>query len=357
MGIIEEVAMLNGAVAVTGADGFIGGALVQRLLGKTGLTEAEVVSYDLHYDEDDRCARTTPGVPYGQPGKLLEALDAGAKPRVIYHLGAISETTCIDKALLRYWNTDYTNRLIDRCLEKDIRLIYASSAATYSYPPNPDAESEWDAAHYNFSDDFNLLSVLRPKSLYAQSKHASDLHYLQQGFAPNVTSVKFFNVYGNFAQERKKKQPSVVAQWTWQIELGSTEPFLIWTVPFKAGDPNGDQIVPARDFIWIEDVLDVLEWLEHQAMPAILNVGTGERVSFRLVADALYYSDLLPAASRGPAPASLYKLQPLPEDMRANYQAFTKADITKLRTWGYDKAFRTIGQALLDPGFANCGLR
>lgn len=346
MGIIEEVAMLNGAVAVTGADGFIGGALVQRLLGRTGLTEAEVVCYDRNYDDCEEGLRAR----FGQPEKLLNALDAGAKPRVIYHLGAISDTTCTDKTALQHWNTDYTNRLIDRCLEKDIRLIYASSAATYSYPPNPDAESEWDAAHFNFADDFNLLSALQPKSLYAQSKHASDLHYLKQEFATNVTSVKFFNVYGNFAQERKKKQPSVIAKWAWQLELGFTEPFLIWTVPVKGDDPDGDQIVPSRDFIWIEDVLDVLEWLEHQAMPAILNVGTGEQVSFERVASAVLQALDCTDNVR-------YKLRPLPEHMRANYQAFTKADISKLRIWGYDKAFRTIGQALLDPGFANCGLR
>ncbi len=343
MGIIEEVAMLNGAVAVTGADGFIGGALAQRLLGKTGLTEAEVVSYDRNYDGED--LQSLPG-GFGHPEKLLNALDAGAKPRVIYHLGAISETTCSDKTLLQHWNTDYTNRLIDRCLEKDIRLIYASSAATYDHQYNPEVGYHWDSSHHNFADDFNLLSVLQPKSLYAQSKHASDLHYLQQGFASNVTSVKFFNVYGNFAQERKKKQPSVIAKGTWRLELGITEPFLIWTVT----DQDDEPIVPARDFIWIEDVLDVLEWLEHQAMPAILNVGTGEQVSLELAV-----IDMLRALDR--TGNVRYKLHPLPEHMRANYQAFTKADISKLRIWGYDKAFRTIGQALLDPGFANCGLR
>ena len=49
----------------------------------------------------------------------------------IFHIGAITDTSELDKVLLNRRNTQYTKYLWTRSIQYQIPIVYASSAATY----------------------------------------------------------------------------------------------------------------------------------------------------------------------------------------------------------------------------------
>ena len=94
------------------------------------------------------------------PSRVIapEALDAflATKPKIemVYHLGAISETTAVDGDLVWRTNVELSQRLWDWCAARNVRFVYASSAATYG-----------DGAQ-GFDDDPAQLNNLAPLNLY-----------------------------------------------------------------------------------------------------------------------------------------------------------------------------------------------
>ena len=49
----------------------------------------------------------------------------------IFHLGARTDTTEFDYSILEKLNVEYSKKIWNLCVEKNIPLVYASSAATY----------------------------------------------------------------------------------------------------------------------------------------------------------------------------------------------------------------------------------
>lgn len=133
-------------VLVTGAQGFIGQALVQRLLGDGlgGRAIAKLVLVDLCFDNPCTDARIQqiPG-SIADPGVLGAAM--ATRPDTIFHLasvpGGASER---DPALGRSVNLDATLRLIEACqtLARPPRLVYASSIAVYGDQPESGASED-----------------------------------------------------------------------------------------------------------------------------------------------------------------------------------------------------------------------
>ncbi len=93
-----------------------------------------------------------------------------------------------------------------------------------------------------------------------------------------------------------------------------------------------------RDFIYVDDVVDVVLWcLEAGPRQGLFNVGTGTAVSFRELIEALF-------AAVGRAPNISYV--PMPESLRAKYQYFTLAPLDSLRAAGYAAPFTNVGPAV-----------
>ena len=67
------------------------------------------------------------------PEPFLEQVLAGSLQGVdtLFHLGACSSTTETDVDFLNRNNFQFTRHLARYCLDRGIRFIYASSAATY----------------------------------------------------------------------------------------------------------------------------------------------------------------------------------------------------------------------------------
>jgi ADP-L-glycero-D-manno-heptose 6-epimerase len=99
----------------------------------------------------------------------------------------------------------------------------------------------------------------------------------------------------------------------------------------KEGINDGEQ---SRDFIWIEDCIDVMIWLyENRNVSGLFNVGTGQARSFKNLTEAVYHS-----LKREPK----IDFVETPLHLRDQYQYFTQASMKKLKSAGYKNTFTTL---------------
>ena len=260
------------------------------------------------------------------PDQLIapEALDGflAAQPpiEVVFHLGAVSSTTATDADLVWSTNVALSLRLWEWCARRGVRLIYASSAATYG-----DGSA-------GFQDGLDGLERLRPLNLYGWSKHAFDMavrRRLVAGHArpPQWAGLKFFNVYGP-NEYHKGGMVSVVKIKHDEIRAGQT-PRLFRSD--RVGIEDGGQ---RRDFIWVGDIVDVMLWLlDTPGANGLFNLGTGRARS---------YLDLAYAVCAAVGVDQRVEFIDMPVALRGQYQSFTEADISGLRAAGYAGQFTPI---------------
>lgn len=206
----------------------------------------------------------------------------------VIHLGAISDTRCQDWVALRKQNVGFSITLIEQCQRYGIPIQVASSASVYG-PDNT-----------TFSED----DPVAPANLYAESKALVEQYVQKMTPTSPVQIFRYFNVYGPH-EDHKGDQASPFHKFREQAKTG--------TVKIFEGSSNF-----RRDFIHVDQVIDVHKKFFEVSESGIWNVGTGETLSFEEVA--------VLASSEFPA-----KIQaiPMPKDL-VGYQKFTKANISKL---------------------------
>ena len=102
----------------------------------------------------------------------------------------------------------------------------------------------------------------------------------------------------------------------------------------SGGFDNGEQ---RRDFIFVGDVVKVNLWMmAHADVSGIFNIGTGNSQSFNEVANSV-----INYHGKGEI-----NYIPFPDELKGNYQSFTEADLTKLRTTGFDGSFKTVQEGI-----------
>lgn len=312
-------------IIITGGAGFIGSCLAAAL-EKAGLGPIVICDWLGRADSGSQkwrniAKRTLHDII--TPEQLFPFLEANQKSiDVIYHMGAISSTTEMDVDKIVANNFRLSKDLFTWCCEKRKRFIYASSAATYG-----NGQQGFDD-----KDDLVSLKKLQPLNPYGWSKHAFDQFITQtreegERFPAQSVGLKFFNVYGP-NEYHKEGQRSVVHQIFPIAQKG--EAFSL----FKSHNPqyvDGGQL---RDFIWVQDCVDVMLWLyHHPRVNGLFNVGTGESRSFVDLARAVYIAC-------GKEPNIIYR--DMPEELRKHYQYFTQAHMLKLKTAGYTKPFTKL---------------
>jgi ADP-L-glycero-D-manno-heptose 6-epimerase len=309
---------------VTGGAGFIGSNVVASL-NEAG--RSDVVVNDLLGDGDAKWRNLAKRqiadlVP---PSELMAWLD-GRKLDAVIHMGAISDTTAGDGDLVMENNFRLSLRLLDWCTQTRTPFIYASSAATYG-----------DGAE-GFDDDWSLnaLRKLRPMNLYGWSKHLFDLaladrYAKREKLPPHWAGLKFFNVYGP-NEHHKGHMASVLSRVFDGAKAG--QPVRLFK-SHKDGVADGDQ---RRDFIYVDDAIDVLRWLlETTSVNGIFNVGTGKAESFRDMITAMF-------KAMGRPPNIEYV--DMPEAIRGQYQYFTQGSVENLRRAGYNAGFTPLEAAV-----------
>ena len=210
------------------------------------------------------------------------------------------------------------------CKKKKKRLIYASSAATYGDGSNFFEDKEND----------EYLSKLIPLNLYGWSKHIFDRLILKkQKQPPQIVGLKFFNVYGP-NENHKKDMRSIVLKIHQTISKGfEVKLFKSHNKKYK----NGEQL---RDFIYVKDVVSIIEWfIDNKKINGLFNVGTGIPRSFNDIAKAVFQNS---------NKREKIKYIDTPVKIRSQYQYFTKANIKKLRKVGYVKEFFSLEEGIKD---------
>jgi ADP-L-glycero-D-manno-heptose 6-epimerase len=302
-------------IVVTGGAGFIGSNIVARLAGRDA---ADIVVCDRLEDAAlgkwKNLAKHRIG-DFWSPEELFEKLERHAQAiDAVVHMGAISSTTESDADLILRTNFSLSRDLWDWCALRDARLIYASSAATYG-----DGEGGFEDG-----DDLGSLSALRPLNAYGYSKFLFDQYAVRQadaGQAPKQwAGLKFFNVYGP-NEGHKGGMKSVVAQIWPKVAAG--EPVTL----FRSHNPNYSDGGQMRDFVFVDDVVDIVEWLlETPSVSGVFNAGSGQARAFLDLANATF-------AAAGKAPQIDYI--DTPESIRDKYQYFTQASMDRVRAAGF----------------------
>ncbi|MGD1958337.1 MAG: ADP-glyceromanno-heptose 6-epimerase [Fulvivirga sp.] len=306
-------------IVVTGAAGFIGSRLIRKL-------NNENFNYIVAVDKFDNPLKNKnlEGL------KILEQVDRGVfmpwidinheEIEFIFHIGAKTDTTLFDIELLTRLNTDYTKNIWKKCIEYQIPVVYASSAATYGLGEN------------GYMDDESQIPGLKPLNPYGQSKQDFDLWALEQKEKPFFwVGLKFFNVYGP-NEYHKGRMASVVWHAYNQIkDTGEMKLFRSHNPDFKDGEQK-------RDFIYVDDVLDVCYWLmHHRKNSGIYNLGSGEARTFLDLTRAVFQAMGVPEN---------ISFIDTPEDIRDKYQYYTEADMDKLRSIGYSKKFLSLEEGV-----------
>lgn len=309
-------------IIITGGAGFIGSNLVAGLEEK-GETDLVICDW---FGTDDKwrniAKREVRDIV--RPENLPDYLDSHAgEIQAVFHMGAVSSTTEKDVDLIVERNVVLSRYLWKWCAEHDVRFIYASSAATYG-----------DGAQ-GFDDDGSPegLGKLLPLNAYGWSKHVIDrrisriVHSQAEKCPPQWAGLKFFNVYGP-NEYHKGDQMSVLCKLYPQVVAGAAAKL------FESHHPDYEDGGQLRDFIYVDDCVDVMLWLlDHPEVSGLFNVGTGKARSFKDLALAAF-------AAADMEPKITYI--EMPQELRGKYQYFTEADMGKLRDAGYDKPFTEL---------------
>ena len=303
-------------IVVTGGAGFIGSNIVARLTAETAY---DVVVCDRLETADlakwKNLAKHSIA-DFWAPEELFEQLERHAERiEAVVHMGAISSTTEPDADLILRTNFTLSRDLWDWCAIRDARMIYASSAATYG-----DGETG-----FKDDDDAESLSKLRPLNAYGYSKMLFDRYAVRQAdrgqAPPQWAGLKFFNVYGP-NEGHKGGMKSVVAQIWPKVAAGETVSL------FRSHNPNYADGGQLRDFVYVDDVVDIIEFLlQSPEVSGIFNAGSGQARSFDDLAKATF-------AAAGKAPSIEYV--DMPEAIRDRYQYFTQARMDRIRAAGFE---------------------
>ncbi|WP_207533533.1 ADP-glyceromanno-heptose 6-epimerase [Desertivirga arenae] len=308
-------------IIVTGAAGFIGSCLIQKL-NEEGYYDLVLVD-DFSSEEQNKNfdgKRFAKKVDREEFPQWLR--ENQLHVQFVFHLGARTDTTEFDYELLKKLNLDYTIDIWNVCVEFGLPLVYASSAATYGL-----GES-------GYEDDETRLDELRPLNPYGDSKNEFDKWAIKQERQPFFwAGLKFFNVYGP-NEYHKGRMASVVFHTFNQIQkTGGMRLFKSHNPEFRDGEQQ-------RDFVYVKDVTDVMYFLMHHRKDSgIYNLGSGKARTFLDLA-----TNTFKAMGKDPEISFI----PTPEDIRDKYQYFTEAKMDKLSAIGYHKAFHTLEQGVED---------
>ena len=310
-------------IIITGGAGFIGSAMLWEL-NRHGLDDVLIVD-DLGLASEGKWLNLR-GLRYADfvhKDYLPVLLQHNQLPDIeaIIHMGAISSTTEQDAGLLMRNNYEYSKLLASWCADKEIRFIYASSAATFG-----DGSA-------GYTDGTEPLDRLRPLNMYGYSKHLFDCWAHRNGILDKAAGLKFYNVYGP-NEYHKEDMTSVVFKAFNQIrEHGTVKLFRSHHPDFA----DGEQM---RDFVYVKDCTRIMHrLLETPAATGLFNVGTGQARSFKDLVTATF--DALEQ------PVNIEFID-MPETIREKYQYYTCADCDNLRQAGFTEPMTSLEDGVRD---------
>lgn len=269
--------MTNERVLVTGAAGFIGSHLVERLIAR-GDEVIGIDNFDPFYSPDEK--RRNLGTALSSPAfrlieadcadlEALESALAGREFDVVVHLAAKAgvRPSILDPLGYARANLTGTQSVLELARRRGVkRFVFASSSSVYGNNIKvPFAETD---------------PVEKPISPYAATKRAGELlcHTYHHLHGMGVISLRFFTVYGP-----RQRPDLAIRKFTTLMLRGEPIPFY--------GDGTTE-----RDYTWIDDILQgVIGAIDRTArVPGefeIINLGESRTTTLarmvELIADSL----------------------------------------------------------------------
>ncbi len=310
---------------VTGAAGFIGSRIVEAL-NRAGVTEIIAVDNLQRADKVKNLARLEIA-DFLDKSEFLRRLDQFDDAlEALLHQGACSDTMETDGRYMMENNYRYSKALLEWCQEAEVPLLYASSASVYGAGPE-------------FREE---RSCERPLNVYGYSKFLFDqlVRRVLPTKSAQIAGFRYFNVYG--PNEAHKGRMASVAFHAYQQLLAAGR---VQLFEGSAGYGNGEQ---RRDFVYVDDVVDVNLWfLEHRHASGIFNCGTGRAQTFnQLAAATINAVQGTEHTAREWASRGIIEYIAFPDGLKDKYQSFTEADLTRLRAAGYPGEFRSVEQGV-----------
>ena len=307
---------------VTGGAGLIGSAMIWKLNQEH---IGDILAVD-HLGTSDKWKNLAPlrYTDYMERDEFAERLQNGefdqAKIDGIFHLGACSATTERNASYLAENNFRYTKMLAGFACRRGIRMMYASSCATYG-----------DGA-LGYRDDESMIEQLRPMNMYGYSKQMFDRYAKEKGWLGKLVGCKFSNVYG--PNERHKGEMRSVVLRAFE-QIGATGTMKLFR-SYRPEYADGEQ---KRDFLYVKDAAAIVLHLFRSGASGLFNVGSGRAETWNALARAAF------AALDKPVDIQYIDM---PESLRDRYQYYTCAEIGKLRATGYTAEIGSLEDSVRD---------
>lgn len=278
-------------ILITGIDGFFGRNLVERWIDKYELLGIDLPPdlFDNQTEEQTKWHHSINHVDIRENWEYYQELFHGVD--TVIHCAAKTRITPSWQHYPEYYNTNIlgSHNILTVAQKMGVKkLIHFSSSSVYGNQSGPLSET----------------SSLHPTNPYAVSKAASEMALT--ALAPRgdteLIIVRPFTMYGdhmNFGQ--------------YSLVIASFLKALSKDVPLML-DGGGNQV---RDFVHANDAIDALELImEHGKHTEVYNIGTGQTVSIKELADIVSPKQII-----GPE--------------RSGAVQSTWADISKIEQFGY----------------------
>ncbi|HRF65917.1 MAG TPA: ADP-glyceromanno-heptose 6-epimerase [Ignavibacteria bacterium] len=311
---------------ITGGAGFIGSAICWNL-NKQGITDIILVDENTSGSKQQNIAELK-FTDYIDKDAFLKMVQKGAinyKVDSIYHMGACSSTTENNMEYLIENNVEYSKSLGKWCLSNNAKYIYASSAATYGSGEN------------GFDDDIDTIPSLKPLNKYGLSKQMFDMWVIENKLLDKFTGLKYFNVFGPNESHKGDMRSMVNKAYDQIKQTGKLKLFRSLKPEYK----DGEQL---RDFIYVKDAVDMTVFFDPltgagKSSTGIFNIGSGTASTWLDAAGAVF---------KALGKEMQIEWIDIPDNIKDQYQYYSKANITKLRTAGYKNDVMKLEDSIKD---------